>query len=78
MISRVTHVTSPGEPGVGVGVDEQLHVEQLAHFREVEHQDALDEHHVRRVYGVRAVRAAATVNFDKHCMVWQSVEFVMP
>jgi hypothetical protein len=57
-------ITSSGQPGIGVSVHEQLHVEQLAHFWEVEHQDSLDKHHVRRVDRVGSVLAAQkTIKF---------------
>lgn len=40
---------SPGEPRVRVGVDEQLHVEEVADSREVKHKNALEQDDVRRI-----------------------------
>lgn len=42
--------TSAREPCVWIRVDKQLHLEQISDLLRVEHEDALEQHHISRVH----------------------------
>jgi len=55
LVQNLVHITSKlvnilqnslGQSGVGISVDEELHVEHVSHFRRVECQNTLEENHV--------------------------------
>lgn len=46
----LVRLTSSGESCICVGVHKQLHLEKVADLLRIEHQDALEEHHVSRVH----------------------------
>jgi len=52
-------LTSPGQPGIGVCVHEQLHVEQFSYLGEVKYQDALEQDHVGWVDNQNVFKVAA-------------------
>ncbi|KAF3858681.1 hypothetical protein F7725_011882 [Dissostichus mawsoni] len=47
---RKREMTSAREPCVWIRVDKQLHLEQISDLLRVEHEDALEQHHISRVH----------------------------
>lgn len=62
-------LTSSRQTRIRVGVHEQLHLEEVSDLLRIEHQDALEQHHVSRVHGHRLFLPAAQTTKHRNTRV---------